>query len=225
MTGRRLALLVAAKDLRVEARSKRAVVTTLFFSFLILVIFKFSFDPGDPASRAAAPGILWVALLFPGVLQLNRSFDVERADDTLSGLLLSPLEPERLFIGKWLANWTYLVVVDLFVLVAFMVLFNIAFEAAIAWLLLLIPLAAVPFTAVGTLFAAMVSSLRSREAMLPILLFPLLIPSLIASVSATREVLGEGAQFLGSWIQLLCVTGVVFGAASYILFGYVLGEE
>ena len=225
MSSAPLALLIVAKDLRVEVRSRRAIVTTLFFSFLILVVFQFAFDPGDPASRAAAPGILWVALLFPGVLQLNRSFEIETANDTMSGLLLSPLSAEMLFLGKWLANWIYLVAVDLFILLAFLILFNITLDGAVGWLMLLVLLAAVPFTAIGTLFAAMVSGLGSREGMLPILLFPLLIPSLIASVGATREVLSTGVEFLSSWLQLLVVTGVVFGAAAFLLFGYVVGDD
>lgn len=225
MSDLRLALLVASKDLRLELRSRRALVTTLFFALLILVIFQFAFDPGDPALRAAAPGILWVALLFPGVLQLNHSFEIERADDTLAGLRLSPLSPEALFLGKWLANWSYLVGVDLFVLVAFMVLFRVPFHEGTPWLALLIILAAVPFTAVGTLFAAMVNSLASREVMLPILLFPLLIPTLIASVNASREILNQEYAILGTWLQLLVACGVAFGAATYLVFGYVLQED
>ena len=108
--------VLAEKDLKVEYRSPQAFLNTVFFAVLILVIFNFAFDPGSQATREATPGILWVALLFPGIIQLNRSFQAEREEGTLYGLILSPTDRGVLYLGKFLANWAFLVVVDFFVL-------------------------------------------------------------------------------------------------------------
>ena len=119
--------VLAEKDLRVEYRSPQAFLNTVFFAVLILVIFNFAFDPGSQATREATPGILWVALLFPGIIQLNRSFQAEREEGTLYGLILSPTDRGVLYLGKFLANWAFLVVVDFFVLVAFVIFYNFSF--------------------------------------------------------------------------------------------------
>ena len=108
----RLVWALTAKDLRIEYRSRQAFLTTVFFALLILVIFNFAFDPGDQAIQAATPGILWVSLLFPGVIQLNRSFQSEREDGTLYGLILAPVDRGLLFLGKFLANSILLFLVE-----------------------------------------------------------------------------------------------------------------
>jgi len=95
--------LLAGKDLRIEYRSPQAFLTTLFFGLLILIVFNFAFDPGNPATLDAAPGILWVSLLFPGIIQLNRSFRAEREEGTIHALVLAPVESGLLFLGKFLS--------------------------------------------------------------------------------------------------------------------------
>lgn len=216
---------IAAKDLLVEYRSRQAFLTTLFFALLILIIFNFAFDPGDRAIREAAPGILWVSLLFPGVIQLNRSFQSEREDGTLYGLILSPIDRGSLFLGKSLANWLLLTVVDLFILVAFFVFYNLPYSNRLLWLPVLMVLVGLVFSTVGTLFAAMVSGIRARDVLLPILLFPILVPMVIAAVNATRELLGTGElEFFGQWIKLLAVADLILLAGSYLVFEYVVDE-
>ncbi|HLV02343.1 MAG TPA: heme exporter protein CcmB, partial [Acidobacteriota bacterium] len=117
--------LLAAKDLRIEYRSRQAFMTTLFFGLLILVIFKFAFDPGNRAIDDAAPGILWVALLFPGIIQLNRSFQSEREEGTLGAIILAPVDRGVLFFGKALANWIFLILIDLFILAVFLIFYDV----------------------------------------------------------------------------------------------------
>ena len=216
---------LAEKDLKVEYRSPQAFLNTVFFAGLILVIFHFAFDTGSQATREAAPGILWVALLFPGIIQLNRSFQAEMEEGTLYGLVLSPTDRGVLYLGKLLANWSFLVVVDLIVLVLFVISYDFSFSVQLLWVVLMIVLASVGFTAVGTVFAAMLSSIRTREVLLPILLFPIIIPIILAAVNGTQEVLIlEEVQFLNRWLQLLGAFDVIFVAAGFLLFDYVVAD-
>lgn len=218
--------IIAEKDLRIEYRSRQqAFLTTLFFALLILVIFIFAFDPGSRATRDASPGILWVALLFPGVIQLNRSFQTEIEEGTLCGMILSPVDRGVLFLGKLVANWIFLVIIDLLILLAFVIFFNFAFSSQLLWIALLIVLASVGITGVGTIFAAMVSSIHTREVLLPILLFPILVPIILAALSGTQEILiREQMQSLNRSIQLLVGFDVIFLAAGFLLFEYVVGD-
>ena len=225
MKALRLIWILTQKDLRIEYRSRQAFLTTLFFALLILIVFNFAFDPGDEAIRAAAPGILWVSLLFPGVIQLNRSFQAEREEGTLHGLILAPVDRGVLFLGKFLANWLLLTLVDLLILGAFVVFYNRSFSTRLLWILLLLVLVGAVFSSVGTLFAAMVSGIRTRDVLLPILLFPILVPIVIAAVNATRELLGSGElEFLHQWVKLLVVSDVVFLAGSFLLFDFVVED-
>jgi len=217
--------LLAGKDLRIEYRSPQAFLTTLFFGLLILIVFNFAFDPGNPATLDAAPGILWVSLLFPGIIQLNRSFRAEREEGTIHALVLAPVESGLLFLGKFLANWVLLLLVDLFVLIAFVFFYNVRLTSRFFWLPLVVILASIAVSAVGTLFASMVSSVSAREVLLPILLFPIIVPVVIAAVSASREIMSTGElQYVLSWIKLLTGCDIVFTVGSFMVFEYVLGE-
>lgn len=221
----RLVSLLAAKDLRIEYRSRQAFLSTLFFALLVLVVFNFAFDPGSPAAREASPGILWAALLFPGIVQLQRSFQTETEEGTLAGLILAPLDRGAFFLGKFLANWTFLLILDTLVLLAFLLSFNLAPGPFLSWLALLMVLAIAGFAAVGTVFAAMVSSLKAREVLLPILLFPILIPIILAAVNGTQELLvRQEIRFLSLWIQVLVAFDIIYLAAGYLVFEYVVGE-
>ena len=225
MESLKLIWVLAEKDLRIEFRTRQAFLSTLFFALLVLIVFQFAFDPGSSATRQAAPGILWVALLFPGIIQLNRSFQSEMEEGTLYGIILSPISRGTFFLGKFLANWSFLITIDLLILVLFIVSFNFPFKLALLWMVLLIFLASAGFTAVGTLFAAMVSSVATREVLLPILLLPILIPLILAAVNGTQEVLlREEFRFLSQWIKLLVAFDVIFLAASFLVIDYVVGD-
>lgn len=217
--------LLAAKDLRIEYRGRQAFMTTLFFGLLILVIFKFAFDPGNQAIDDAAPGILWVALLFPGIIQLNRSFQSEREEGTLSAIILAPVDRGVLFFGKALANWIFLILIDLFILGIFLIFYDVGFSLRLLWLYILMLLAGITFSAVGTLFAAMVSGIRTRDVLLPILLFPIMVPVIIGAVNGTREVLNSAEmEFFGLWLRLLIGCAVIFTAGCFLVFEYVIGD-
>jgi len=225
MSSLRLVGVLVGKDLRIEYRSPQAFLTTLFFALLILVIFNFAFDPGNPAISDAAPGVLWVSILFPAVIQLNRSFQSEREEGTIQALVLAPIEGGVLFLGKFLANWIILVLVDLFVLAAFVFFYNVNLTTRFLWIVLLVVLASLAVSAVGTLFASMVSTISAREVLLPILLFPIIVPVVIAAVSASREVLSSGELlYVGSWIRLLIGCDVVFTVGAFMVFDYVVGD-
>jgi len=225
MLSLKLVAVLVGKDLRIEYRSPQAFLTNLFFGLLILVIFNFAFDPGNPAAADAAPGILWVSLLFPGVIQLNRSFQSEREDGTIHALILAPVDRGFLFAGKFLANWLLLLLVDLFVLAAFVFFFNVNLSIRFLWLLLLVTLASLAVSAVGTLFASMVSTISAREVLLPILLFPIIVPVVIAAVSASREILSSvPLQHVSDWVRLLLGCDIVYTVGAFMVFDYVVGE-
>ncbi len=217
--------VLAAKDFKIEYRSRQAFLNTLFFALLILVIFNFAFDPGSPATREASPGILWVALLFPGIIQLNRSFQAETEEGTLYGIILSSVDRGVFFLGKFVANWFFLMLIDLLILVVFVIFFNFTFTTQLLWIQLLIVLASAGFTAVGTLFAAMVSGIRAREVLLPVLLFPVIVPIILAAVNGTQEILiYQELEFLSKWIQLLAAFDIIFLSAGFLVFDYVIGD-
>ncbi len=216
---------LALKDLRIEYRSKQAFLTTVFFALLILTVFNFAFDPGSRMAHEVAPGILWVTLLFPGILQLNRSFQIESEEGTLYGVILSPVDRGLVFLGKFVANWCSLMVVDCLILVAFTFFFNFTFSPHFFWVLLLIILASAGFTAVGTLFAAMVNRIRTREVLLPILLFPVVVPVLFAAIKGTQAILLQQQLFLFDyWLRLLIVFDVIFLTVCFLLFEYVIAD-
>jgi len=221
----RLIWVLAAKDLRIEYRTRQAFLTTLFFGVLILIIFNFAFDPGSRSIRDASAGILWVALLFPGIIQLNRSFQSERENGTFYGLVLSPVDRGVLFLGKFLANWIFLFLLDLFILGFFIIFYNVNVNLQTLWLPLLLVLVGLVYASVGTLFAAMISEIRTRDVLLPILLFPILVPVVIAAVNATRElVVLNQVEFFYTWLKLLIGADAIFVASSYLVFEYIVSE-
>lgn len=213
------------KDLLTEYRGKEAFLSTLFFAFLVLIIFNFAFSPGSESMPEVAPGILWVAFTFSGVLSLNRSFLVERETASLEALLLSPLPRGTLYLGKMAANLLFLLLVEALILPMFAVFFNYNLLPFSATLAMVVLLADVGFVAVGTLFAAMAASLKTREILLPILLFPIVVPVLISAVKATGALL-ERLEFgeLTPWLKILVAFDVVFVWVSYWVFQYVVEE-
>jgi heme exporter protein B len=143
----------------------------------------------------------------------------------LQGLVLAPLDRSLIFLGKFLANWLLLLLVDVFVLGAFFIFYNLTVSVRLLLLLLLMALVGLALSSVGTLFAAMVSGVRTRDVLLPILVFPILVPVVIAAVNATRELLGPGElDFFGNWLNLLVVSNIIFLAASLAVFDFVLED-
>ncbi len=214
---------LACKDLRVEARAREAFATMLFFAALVLLVFNFALEPGSAALREAAGGLLWVAFLFTGMLALGRSFQAERENECLEALVLSPAPREAIFFGKFAGNLMVMLVAEALILVLFGVLQNLDLWGVLPQLALVGFLGTVGFAAVGTLVAAMASSLRAREVLLPLLLIPLVVPVVLGAVRATEAILVPGGMAgWGPWLQLLAVFDVMFLAACPLVFEFVV---
>jgi heme exporter protein B len=212
------------KDLRLEWRSKDAVNSMLFFSLLVVVIFSFSFNPTAEESRQIAGGLIWVAFLFAAVVALNQTWARELRNQVLDAYRVSPAPAVALFLAKAIGNFMFVSVLEALMTPLFIVFYSLR-ALGPGWQL--IPVAALGTWALvvnGTFFAAMSIRTRSREIMLPLLLFPISIPALLAMVEATTSILtGENpAKF---WIVLLAVYDVVFTTVCLLLFETILNAE
>src|SRR2546422_8181159 len=213
-----------AKDLRLEWRSKDAINSMLFFALLVVVVFSFSFDPNAEESRQIAGGVLWVAFLFAAVVALNQTWARELRNQVLDAYRVSTAPANALFLAKALGNFIFVAVLEALMTPLFIMFYKLR-ALGPAWQL--IPVAVLGTWALvvnGTFFAAMSLRTRSREIMLPLLLFPISIPALLAMVNATTAILtGElSARF---WIVLLASYDVVFTIACLLLFESVLQAE
>lgn len=212
------------KDLRIEWRSREAIIAMLFFSLLVVVVFAMAFDPTREISRQIAGGILSAATLFASVTTLNQSWSRELRHQVLDAQRMTPAPPWSLFISKALANFLFVSVVQLVLAPVFIVFYNLH-PLGSAWLFLLIlPLGTWAIVVNGTFFAALSMRARSRELLLPLILFPIFIPALLAMVLATTDVLtGNDVPIL--WIKLLAGYDVIFTTISLLLFEIVLSAE
>ena len=221
---RSITLATLTKDIRLEWRSKDALNAMLFFSLLVVVIFSFSFDPNAEESRQIAGGLVWVAFLFSAVVALNQTWARELRNQVLDAYRVSPAPANSLFIAKALGNFLLVSLLEAVMAPLFTIFYNLRVLGS-GWQL--IPVAALGTWALivnGTFFAAVSLRTRSREIMLPLLLFPISIPAIQSMVEATRIILtGDGsARF---WIVLLVTYDVVFTTACLALFETVLQAE
>jgi heme exporter protein B len=212
------------KDIRLEWRSKDAINAMLFFALLVVVIFSFAFDPTAEESRRIAGGLVWVAFLFAAIVALNQTWARELRNQVLDAYRVSPAPANPLFLAKAVGNFIFVIVLEALMTPLFIMFYKLR-ALGPAWEL--VPIAALGTWALvvnGTFFAAMSIRTRAREIMLPLLLFPLSIPALLAMVSATTSILTgeESARF---WIALLVAYDVVFTTACLLLFETVLGAE
>jgi heme exporter protein B len=212
------------KDLRLEWRSRDSITGMLFFSLLVVVVFSLAFDPTAAVSRQIAGGILWIVLLFAAVTALNQSWTREQRNHVLDAHRLAPSSPAALFLGKALANFIFVTAVELVLAPLFTVFYNLR-ALGEGWLLLLVlPLGTWALVANGTFFAALGLRTRNREMMLPLILFPISIPALLAMIQATTAILtGEFEPKL--WIQLLVGYDIAFTTVCLLLFEVILNAE
>ncbi len=197
------------KDVLLEVRSRDLVVSVLVFGVVVVVVFNFALNATPQRVTAVAPGILWVAFAFAGVLAMNRAFVREREEGGLDGLLLTPVSRDAIFLGKAAASFVFMLLVELVLLPIFAGLLN--FSAISFSLILTIVLATLGFALVGTLFSAIAVQTRSREIMLPVLFFPVILPVLVGAVEATKQALGgETVVGLGHWLPLLGALDALF---------------
>jgi len=212
------------KDLRLEWRSKDAINSMLFFSLLVVVVFSFSFDPNAEESRQIAGGLIWVAFLFAAVVALNQTWAREIRNQVLDAYRVSPAPANSLFLAKTIGNFIFVTVLEALMTPLFVVFYQLR-ALGPAWQLLLVAgLGTWALVVDGTFFAAMSLRLRSREIMLPLLLFPISIPALLAMVQATTAIL-TGENNARVWIALLLTYDLVFTSACLVLFQTVLNAE
>ena len=222
----RVAWLVMRKDLTVESRSWEMVSTTLFFAVSCVLVFAFAFvREGQPVEGAAA-GILWIAVAFSGTLALGPAFDRERHHDALRGLLLAPVERSAIFLGKFLGVVLLMTAVEIVVAAMVALLFQAPLAAHGGWIAALLLLGNIGFAAVGTLFAAMLARTRSRSVLLPILLYPVTLPALIAGVMGTTALLQAepNVDLARLWAALLLCFDAVFTTLALWTFEPVMTE-
>jgi heme exporter protein B len=221
----RLALIIAAKDIRAELRSRSALLSALVFAALVLVVFNFARDPTVLAASDLAPSVLWVTFALAAMVTLNRAFTIERENGALDGLLLAPVSREALFLGKLIGNLAFVGTVELVTLPLFTLFFNVSLAEALPGLLLVTVLATIGFVAVGTIFSAMAVRTRFAELMLPVLLLPFMVPPLIGAVQVTSRLLvGRPLSEMLGWLRLLALYDIVFVTLCTLTFSAVVDE-
>lgn len=226
MTFVRIVLLVLRKDVAIEVRSREILYTTLFFAVSCVLVFAFAFVRDGRALENAAAGILWIAIAFSGTLALGRTFERERYGETLRALLLAPASRPAIYTGKLVGIVALLVVAEAALVPLVALLFQAALFARPLLLALLLLAGTIGFASVGTLFAAMLVRARTRDVMLPILLYPITVPVIIAGVRGTSALLASPIDEPGAtmWIALLVCFDVVFVTLSLWTFEPLMTE-
>ncbi len=211
------------KDLAAEMRSRELLSAMLVFALLVILIFNFALELDAAARANVTAGVLWATFAFAGTLGLNRSMAMEKDRGCLDGLLLAPVDRSAIYFGKAIGNLVFMLVVEAIVLPVYSVLYST--NLFVPGLLLVILLGSVGYVAVGTLLSSMAIQTRTRDVLLPILLFPLVIPVLIAAVKASNGYL-QGLELIDirPWINLLVVYDVIFIAIAFMVFDYVVEE-
>jgi len=216
---------IFVKDLRVEWRHRETLPAMCIFGILVVFLFNFAFEPAREETLRLLPGLLWIAFAFAGVLGFNRAFALERENDGLEGMLLAPVDPGAIYLGKMLANLLFLGITELVVVFAAGLWYNFSFVPALKGFVLITLFCTIGYVAVGTIFGAVASNTRMREVMLPVLQFPVAVPVFIAGVEGSTGALkGDPLSDFVSWINLAAGFSVVFVVLSYLLFEYVVEE-
>lgn len=214
---------VTQKDLRAELRAKESFSTMAAFGILAVLIFGLAFDLRVPEPKMVAPGVIWVAILFTGVLGLNRTFGAEVDRGSLAALLLAPVDRSAIYFGKVLAHLVFLLATEAILLPVILVIFDI--NVLHPWILLGVFLGSIGYVSVGTLFAALAASSRARESMLPILLMPVMVPVFMAGVGLSAAVLdGRTLDEFQRWLWVLLAYDLVFMTIAYLVFDLIWEE-
>ena len=214
---------IAWKDLAAEFRSHELFSAMMVFSLLVIVIFNFALELDIATRRSVTSGVLWVTFAFAGTLGLNRSLSMEKDQGCLDGLLLAPVDRAAIYFGKAISNLSFMLIVEAIVLPVYSFLYGVnLFNPGLLGIILL---GSIGYTAVGTLLATMSVQTRTRDVLLPILLFPVVLPVLIASVKASGAILaGDELASVMPWLNLLVVYDVIFIAVAFMGYEYVVQE-
>jgi heme exporter protein B len=216
-------LLLLKKDLRLEMRRRESLLTMFFFGTLLLFVFHFSFDLRPERVVEMTPALLWLAFLFTGTLGLAQLFEGERGNHCLDALLLSPMDRGAFFLAKTGFNFVLMVVVEIVVIPLFWILFNLAFWDRVPYLFLVTLLGTIGFCVLGTLLSAVTLKARARELLLPLVLFPLMVPVILATIRCMEAILRNGE--LGDalpWLRLLVGFDVIFLTVGTLIFDWVI---
>jgi heme exporter protein B len=219
----RQVLAIVEKDLAAELRTKENLSAMVVFALIVLVIFNFAFELQGVDITVVGAGVLWVAFTFSGILGLGRSFAAEKDKGSLEGVLLSPVDRGAVFLGKLISNFIFITVMEALTLPLFAILNNVA----LPWFPLIpyIILGTIGFAAMGTLLSAIAASTKMREVMLPILLFPVSIPLLMAAVKLTGGALqAQDFPQVALWFNILLLYDVLFVVVAFWVFEYVVEE-
>jgi heme exporter protein B len=220
----RQSLTIAAKDLRSEFRTKETLNATISFSIVILLLFSFAFEPTEEEARVLSGGLLWLVFAFAGVLILNRGFARDLPNDCLDALIASPISGPALFFGKTIANFTLLLVVEFICVPVFGIFYDVPWTLQFWPIVTVTVLATWGLCVVGTAFSAMTVNLRLRELMLPMLVYPLMMPSMLAAIKLTGVlVMGQPVSGdLFQWLKLLIGFDVIYTALALALVDIIL---
>jgi heme exporter protein B len=217
----RATLAIAWKDVRLEFRSRETVVSALVFGLIVVVVFNFGLNRTPGSLAPVAPGLLWVAYAFVGVLAMNRTFARELEQGGMDGLLAAPVSRDAVFLGKMLGTLVFMLVIEAVLLPVFAVMLDLAALSPVLGLIIL--LATIGFATVGTFFSGIAAQSRSREILLPVLFFPVIVPVIIAAVEATALALQGGPMqpIWTRWLPLLVVFDALFLVICPWIFGFV----
>ncbi|MFH0914968.1 MAG: heme exporter protein CcmB [bacterium] len=216
---------IVRKDLLTELRGASTIVSMVLLGLLVVLVFNFGADPGADSASLARSGVLWAAFLFSGVIAVGRSFASEKEAGCLDGLLLCPVDRGVIYLGKLIGNLILVFATGVVILLFFTVVYNVDIGAGWLGLLLLLVLASVGLSTLGTLFAAVAAGVRARDALLTVFIFPLLVPLVIAAAhTSTLLLAGQSLGEAGLWPWLLVVYDVVFLAVSFVVFDFVVED-
>jgi heme exporter protein B len=213
---------IVFKDVAIEYKNKEAFSSMLLFGLLVVVVFSFAFEGTE--RKELAPGMLWVAYSFAGILGLNRSLNVEIDNDCLQGLLLSPLSRGDLYLGKLLGNLAFTLLAELVILPLFVILNNLAFDGSLLWIVGITLLGTLGFVAIGTTLSLISAQTRMKEVLLPVLQIPMTFPVILSAVQATSQVMSEDLGGISFPLSLLGIFSTVYITASYFVFEYIVEE-
>ncbi len=213
------------KDILSEYRTKEMLGSMVVFSLLVSVIFNFAFPPGSELMREAAPGILWMTIIFASLLGLNRSFVYEVDKGCLQGLMLAPVDRNVIYLSKALVNFIFITLVEVLVLPVFSIFFDLNVINSLLQIFLVLILSTAGVAIIGTLFSAISVNTRSREIMLPIMYFPVFIPVIFGAVQSTKAILQEQPwSVIWGWLRIVIAFDVIFLIVALLTFEFVIEE-
>ncbi len=219
-------LIILWKDIITEFRTREMFSAMFVFALLVVVIFNFALANAPRESvLQSAPGLLWIAFTFAGILGLNRSVAIERENMSIQAMMLAPMDRGLIYLGKMIGNFVFMLVSELLIVPIFAVLYNYSFAEKFGQFLLILVLGTLGFSAVGTVFSAIAANTKMRDVLLPILFLPVVVPVLIGAVeTSVRTLAGEPLRGMMDWIKILAAFDVIFVTASFLVFEYVLEE-